>query len=164
MCTERDFHLNPSSVHVDFEPAMHNFIVALFPDAIDCCSLHLGQAWWCNIQRIGLSSEYKDKSGEIGKWLSKFFGLPFLLPEVADAFVEDIMADTPDNEKCMEFADYVLNNYIEETARVPPQLWACVPSMFRKRTNNGPESLHAHFNAPLYIFVDVLLKQQCQLH
>ena len=28
-----------------------------------------------------------DKSGEIGKWLSKFFGLPFLLPEeVADVF------------------------------------------------------------------------------
>ena len=151
---------------------MHNFIVALFPDTrIDCCSLHLGQAWWCNIQRIGLSSEYKDKSGEIGKWLSKFFGLPFLLPEVADDFVEDIMADTPDNEKCMEFADYVLNNYIEETARVPLQLWDCVPSMFGKRTNNGPESFHAHFNAqfyaahpPLYPFVDVLLKQQCQLH
>ena len=145
---------------------MHNVIVALFPDArIDCCSFHLGQAWWRNIKRIGLSSEYKDKSGEIGKWLSKFFGLPFLLPEeVDDAFVEDIMADTHDNEKCM---DYVLNNYIEETARFPPQLWACVLSMFHKRTNNGPESFHAHFNAefyaahpPLCIFVDVLLKQQ----
>jgi hypothetical protein len=50
------------------EPAMHNVIVALFPDArIDCCSFHLGQAWWRNIQRIGLSSEYKDKSGEISK-------------------------------------------------------------------------------------------------
>jgi hypothetical protein len=98
----------------------------------------------------------------------KILGLPFLLPEeVADAFVEDIMADTPDNEKCNEFADYVFNNYIEKTARFPPQLWACVPSMFRKRTNNGPESFHAHFNAqfyaahpPLYLFVDVLLKQQ----
>jgi hypothetical protein len=101
LCTERDLHLNPSSVHVDFEPAMHNVIVALFPDArIDCCSFHLGQAWWRNIQRIGLSSEYKDKSGEIGKWLSKFVGLPFLLPEeVADAFVEDTMADATDNEK-----------------------------------------------------------------
>jgi hypothetical protein len=64
-----------------------------------------------NIQRIGLSSEYKDKSGEISKWLSKFVGLPFLLPEeVADAFVEDI-------KKCLEFADYVLNNYIEEIER-----------------------------------------------
>ena len=141
---------------------MHNVIVALFQDArIDCCRFHLGQAWWRNIQRVGLSSEYKDKSGEIGKWLSKFFGLPFLLPEeVADAFVEDF-------KKCLEFADYVLNNYIEEIARFPPQLWACVPSMFRKRTNNGPESFHAHFNAQfyaafvyLYIFVDVLLKQQ----
>jgi hypothetical protein len=144
---------------------MHNVIVVLFPDArIDGCSFHLGQAWWRNIQRIGLNSEYKNKCGEVGKWLSNFFGLPFLLPEeVADAFVEDIMADTPDNEKCMEFADYVLNNYIEETARFPPQLWACVPSMFRKRTNNGPESFHAQFYAahpPLYIFVDVLLKQQ----
>ena len=149
---------------------MHNVIVVLFPDArIDGCSFHLGQAWWRNIQRIGLNSEYKNKSGEIGKWLSNFFGLPFLLPEeVADAFVEDIMADTPDNKKCLEFADYVLNKYIKETARFPPQLWACVPSMFRKRTNNGPESFHAHFNTqfntqfnpPFYIFVDVLLKQQ----
>ena len=73
VCTARDLHLNPSSVRADFEPAMHNVIVALFPDArIDYCSFHLGQAWWRNIQRIGLSSEYKDKSGEIGKWLSKF--------------------------------------------------------------------------------------------
>jgi hypothetical protein len=56
--------------------SINNVIVALFPDArIDCCSFHLGQAWWRNIQRIGLSSEYKDKSGEIGKWLSKFVGL-----------------------------------------------------------------------------------------
>jgi hypothetical protein len=46
--------------------------------------------------------------------------LPFLLPEeVADAFVEDTMADATDNEKCMEFADYVLNNYIEVA---PPSL------------------------------------------
>jgi hypothetical protein len=56
-----------------------------------------------------------------------------LLPEeVADAFVVDIVADTPDNEKCMEFADYVLNNYIEETARFPPQLWACGLQCFMK--------------------------------
>jgi hypothetical protein len=59
---------------------MHNVIVALLPDArIDCCSFHLGPAWWRNIQRIGLSSEYKDKSGEIGKWLSKFVGLPYII-------------------------------------------------------------------------------------
>ena len=32
LCTKRDLHLNPSSIHVDFEPAMHNVIVALFPD------------------------------------------------------------------------------------------------------------------------------------
>jgi hypothetical protein len=40
---------------------------------------------------------YKDKSSEIGKWLTRFFGLPFLAPdEVEDCFTDDIMSDAPD--------------------------------------------------------------------
>jgi hypothetical protein len=47
-------------------------------------------------QTVGLSSEYKDKSCEIGKWLSQFFGLPFLpAEEIEDCFVEDIMSEAP---------------------------------------------------------------------
>ena len=42
------------------------------------CSLHLGQAWYRKIQSLGLAQDYKDKSSEIGKWLSQFFGLPSL--------------------------------------------------------------------------------------
>jgi hypothetical protein len=32
---------------------------------------------WRKIQSLGLSALYKDKSSDVGKWLSKFFGLPF---------------------------------------------------------------------------------------
>jgi hypothetical protein len=37
------------------------------------CRLHLGQAWYRKIQSLGLAQDYKDKSSEIGKWLSQFF-------------------------------------------------------------------------------------------
>jgi hypothetical protein len=46
--------LNPTSMHVDFEPAMHNAVLSTFPNArIECCRFHLGQAWWRHIQKIG---------------------------------------------------------------------------------------------------------------
>jgi hypothetical protein len=41
--------------------------------------------------------------------------LPFLPPDqVADAFAEDIMSDTPDSDKCSAFADYVVEAYISD--------------------------------------------------
>ncbi|CAC5387124.1 unnamed protein product [Mytilus coruscus] len=62
---------------------------------------HLGQNWWRRIQTIGLSTEYKERSSEVGKWPNQLFGLAFLSPEeIEDCFVEDIMAVTPQNEKC----------------------------------------------------------------
>jgi hypothetical protein len=49
---------------------------------------------------------YKDKSSDVGKWLSKFFGLPFLSEnEVKDSFAEDIMFNAPDDDNCSKFAD-----------------------------------------------------------
>ena len=75
----------------------------------DCCRFHLVQSWWRKIQTVGLSSEYKDKSCKIGKWLSPFFILLFLpTEEIEDCFVEDIMSEAPSDEKYTAFADYVL--------------------------------------------------------
>ena len=63
------------------------------------CRLHLGQAWYRKIQSLGLAQDYKDKSSEIGKWLSQFFGLPFLPPdETEDSFVEEMIPEAPTNE------------------------------------------------------------------
>jgi hypothetical protein len=71
---------------------------------INGCRLHLGQAWYRKIQSLGLAQDYKDKSSEIGKWLSQFFGLPFLpSDETVDSFVEEMIPEAPTNERCSKF-------------------------------------------------------------
>jgi hypothetical protein len=66
----------------------------------------------------------------------------------------------------LKFADYLVENYVTVDSKFPPEMWACEPSE-DKRTNNGTESFHAHFNEQFYsahptifIFTDVLRKVQ----
>jgi len=48
------------------------------------------------IQSVGLASEFKDKSSEIGRMLKHLFGLPYLPPsEVLDCFTDDLIAIKP---------------------------------------------------------------------
>ena len=123
------------------------------------------------MQKLGLSSEYKDTDSEIGKWLSYFFGLSFLNPtEVEDCFVEDLMALPPQNDRCSAFVDYVLKNYISSGAKFPPILWSEEPSD-RRRTTNGCESFHCHFieqfytpHPSIFSFLDVIAKHQCIMY
>jgi hypothetical protein len=107
-------HLHPTEMSMDFEKAAMLAAEAAFPNIqIRGCRFHLGQAWWRRIQDLGLAKHYKCSDSEIGKWLTYFNGLAFLRPmEVQDAFVE-LFAIMPDNQRCNNFADYVLNNYIE---------------------------------------------------
>ena len=151
-CRNKGLTLQPEVIHVDFEKAMHNAVNFLFPDTqLDCCTFHLGQCWWRKIQNVGLSSDYKAKSTDIGKWLTRFFGLPFLAPEaVEDSFTEDIMSDAPDTDACMKFADYILEEFVSPTSTFPPTLWSSTPETNAKRTNNGTESFHSHYNGQFY--------------
>ena len=77
------------------------------------------------------------------------------------------MPNAPSDEKCTEFLDYLVNNYICSDSRYPPVFWAAAPVENCKRTNNGPESFHSHYNEQFYshhpnvfIFVDVIKKIQ----
>ncbi|XP_071176290.1 uncharacterized protein [Mytilus edulis] len=169
LCSQKQLSFVPNVIHIDFEQAMHTAIMHAFPQCkIDCCRFHLAQSWWRKIQTVGLSTDYKDKSTEIGKWLSQFFGLPFLPPnKVEDCFTFDIMSDAPSDDKCHTFLDYVLSTYICTTSRYPPQFWAAAPVENCKRTNNGPESFHSHYNEQfyshhpnIYVFMDVIKKIQ----
>ena len=61
---------------------------------------------------------------------------------------------------------YITDVYISHESTFPPELWADIPDL-SKRTNNGPESFHAHFNGQfyskqpsIYLFLDVILKLQ----
>ena len=83
--------------------------------------------------------------------MSLFFGLLFLPPEqIEECFVEDIMSEAPTDNRYVKFADYVLVTYITPESRYPPSFWATAPTTNFQRTNNCPESFHAHFNEQFY--------------
>ena len=101
--------------------AMHNSVRRNFRQANSpCCRFHLGQSMWLKIQTIGFSAQYRDKDSEIGKWLTLFYGLPYLAAEeIEDCVVMDIMSSEPDDAICHQFADYMLGNYVSSDARYP---------------------------------------------
>ena len=151
---------------------MHTVLQEIFPAAvIKCCRFHLGQAWWREIQNLGLSLEYKDNNSELGKWLKLSFGLHFIdADDVEECFVEEVMAEAPLDDRCSRFADYLVDNYVTAESRFPPSLWAEVPSTL-KRTNNSAEVFHSQFNAQFYsaqpaifVFMDVLQKLQAKTY
>ena len=54
-----------------------------------------------------------------------FFGLSlFHCDEVAESFTEDIMFDMTDDARCRQFADYVVDNFVDADSDFPPTLWA----------------------------------------
>lgn len=82
-CKKLNFDFKPDIVFVDFETNIHKAIQLIWPLAtIKGCRFHLGQSWWRKIQSLGLSSDYKNKDSDIGKFLKYVFGLPFLEPEM----------------------------------------------------------------------------------
>ena len=130
-----------------------------------CAIVMFTQALWRNIQRFGLSEDYK-ASNETGHWLHLFNGLPFLPSnEVPDAFSFDIIPIAPNSSEAGRFADYFCDTYID-TNCFPPSIWSRIPSAAH-RTTNGAESFNRHFsnqfNSPhssFYVFWDILVKQQ----
>jgi len=114
----------PLSIHLDFEIATHKAFLNVFPySKIKASRFHLGQPWYRKINSLSdLKKLYKNQSSNIAKWLTLFFGLPFLPSnEVEDAFF-DLQNLTPDFSLAYlsEFSDYILNNYIIEGCPFPP--------------------------------------------
>lgn len=158
----------PKCIVADFEQAIHGAISQVWPHcAITGCRFHLGQAWYRNIQKLGLSNDYQNPESEKGEWLRYLFGLPFLDPEdVGDCFALDFAEFQPVDDSVTHMADYLVTNYISEDAKFPPTVWAS-QSASTELTTNACESFHSHFNAQFYAshpsifsFIDTL--KQCQ--
>lgn len=150
-CQDHDLNLTPNSIHLDFEIATHEAAKQIWPNVcVKACQFHLSQAWYRKIQSLGLTKEYKDTESPVGQWLKLFFGLSFLNPEeVEECFVFDIFSEAPDCERAIEFADYVVNTYIDQSSKFPPILWAN-SDLEIKRTTNGCESFHNEFGNLFY--------------
>ncbi|XP_060878626.1 uncharacterized protein LOC132950989 [Metopolophium dirhodum] len=67
---------------------------------------------------------------------------------ISEAFIE-IMATCPEEKQYYDFADYILDNYIE-TNNFSPMLWAEEPNK-STRTTNGAESYHSQLRHEFYV-------------
>lgn len=155
-------YLNPQLLLLDFEVETHTTANNVFKNIkIKVCRFHLCQAWYQKINSIPiLHKEYKDKNSEIGKWLKMFFGLPYL-PEnlVSDAF-NDILSEAPKHKKCVEFANYVLENYID-TEQFPPSMVQKERLTVLNHTtvNFGLNFIcHIHLFSKLYVWKQLIIK------
>lgn len=145
-CLNLNLILKPQSITIDFEIAIHQAVLLIWPSVIIVgCRFHLIQSWYRKIQQLGLTLEYKNND-----WLKHSFGLTFLDPsEVSDCFSFDFMSDIPDDSRYGRYADYILENYIDENSNFPPSMWASHTATL-KRTTNNCESFHSHFNEQFY--------------
>ncbi|KAJ4437322.1 hypothetical protein ANN_17460 [Periplaneta americana] len=113
---------------------------------------------------ISKNNFYLNKDSKLDHWLKYCFGLCFFpSSEVGDAFAK-LMSIAHTND--MEFADYMLNIYVDGDALFPPPFWAA-KSSDGPRTTNGPESFHSFNNSQfysphpnIYKTIDVLLEMQ----
>jgi hypothetical protein len=122
-CGEFNLTFEPKEIFVDFEKSMHIAIRETFPLVkISGCLFHLKQAWYRKLQNLGLAKFYMDRQSEIGKWVKHIFGLPYLPPEdVGDCFLE-LMEVIPVSENLTKFADYLVDNYIEDDCSFNPHM------------------------------------------
>lgn len=163
-CKSLGFCLKPTDIVCDFEKAIHIAVRQIWPKInIIGCRFHLTQSWFRKIQNIGLVSEYKNENSEIGRWLRWTFGLIFLdAAEVEDCFVEDLYSQMPQNQSLIQYADYLVDNYVADDSVFTPNIWAFCSST-TERSTNACESFHSKFNASfynahpnIYKFIDIL--------
>ncbi|XP_068204044.1 uncharacterized protein [Palaemon carinicauda] len=89
-------NLSPTSAMIDFERAMLNTLIVLFPDAdVKGCFFHLGQNIYRKIQEFGFQKHYQENE-EFSLKMRMIAALAFIPPEsVHEAFEElyDIMPE-----------------------------------------------------------------------
>ncbi|KAE9521880.1 hypothetical protein AGLY_017687, partial [Aphis glycines] len=147
---ELNLTFTPRIIYADFEQAIHSAISEIFPEVLrKGCRFHLGQTMWRKIQSIGLS-KYFEKKSEIGNYLKLFFGSSFLKPEeIQQCFSEDLMDIKPNNQQLHDFCNFFEKNYILESCKFPPSIWAEFSNSLM-RTTNACESFHSKLNSIFY--------------
>ena len=80
-CQSLNLIFQPKEIVADFEKAIHDAARNIFPHVrITGCRFHLCQSFWRRIHKLGLVSDYKNKSSKVGEWLRWIFGLSMLEP------------------------------------------------------------------------------------
>ncbi|CAM4801162.1 unnamed protein product [Rotaria magnacalcarata] len=130
---------NPNTITSDFEKALIKAVADEFPQARHAgCYFHFTQALYRNIQKLGLSTAYRDTEA-IRMICRKLMALPLLPLNDVKVALEDLKDDSP-----ITLRD--LFNYFENfwMADIPVHLWNV--SDLQIRTNNNCEGWHNRFN------------------
>jgi hypothetical protein len=102
--------------------------------------IDVNNAW----PQIELSQSTKTENQILARGL-QFFGLAYFEPsEVGDCFAEELMADIPDDQRCLKFAYLVVENYIGISKPLRLTLMYVVVCIFKRLSRNtkiqgGPE-------------------------
>ena len=143
--------LKSGNMMVDFESGMIKVIKSLLKCKIKGCKFHLGQRWWQKIKDLGLAGAYQSPTTPEGSWLRGLFGLPFMPHTIVRrVFDEYCGTEVGKSIKLKQLQKYIKNTYTGPKAKkskgpyFPRIMWAGLPG---KKTNNGAEAWHRHYNA-----------------
>ena len=153
--------MKPEEVVIDFEKAAMNAFKFHWPNIkIIGCFFHLASNFYKKICNVGLKTIY-DENEQLKHWVKKMTCLALVpINKVEDLYCElceqkTNWIDTPEFDKIEEFADYVLENYIE-TSLYPIEVW----NQFEndgQRTNNAVEGYNHKLNNFLTIHPNIWL-------
>lgn len=69
-----------------------------------------------------------------------------------------LMSNITKGQAYEKYANYLLDTYIDENSKFPPQIWACKTESLCRTTNNR-ESFHSHFNDQFsHLAINIFLK------
>ena len=161
----------PQSVLCDYEAALHNAIVEVWPGVTPRgCFFHFTQAMWRNLQKTDLVPEYRVENSPIRAAFKKMTALAFV-PE--DVVPEAWRALKPTIPKDMEtFVDYFERTWVGTSYKAPifaHSRWSQhdATALLLPRSSNIAEGWHHGFNSLLscsnptiWKFLECLKKEQ----
>ena len=153
--------LKPQELVIDFEKAVMNAFKFHWPNIrIIGCFFHLASNFYKKVCNVGLKTQY-DEDEKIKTWVKKVTCLALVPIDKVEELFEELCIqksywfDTPEYAKIDEFADYVLENYIE-TNLFPIEVWNQYNND-GSRTNNSAVGYNHKLNNFLNIHPNIWL-------
>ena len=137
-------NLNPTTAMADFEQAIKNALVTVFPDIdVHGCRFHFGQALIKKIKAVGLQSDYLNTPA-VKKWGKKYVALCTLPANLIPDELAKLQRETTNypnrftKQKMKKFEAYFIKIWMRQKT---PECFSTFG--LRHRTNNSVESLHS---------------------